>query len=125
MHSYGGSTIAREAVVAIFPVPDWVLRETFGLLRVVRSSLHAASLTYVYGKPHRNLLGQTVCLGYRITDHPLPPPPQRSDPTRPFAFTNQPPPPTPSAETVEVPCEEGRLERVPPGSLTTPVPLHP
>jgi hypothetical protein len=128
MHQYGGATLARADAVAVIPVPEPILRATFAFLRTLRTLMQPASLTYVYGPPHRDLFGRTVCKGYRITEHPQPTAAPRVDlnshqPSFPSVPGGQDLPP--EIDDVEVPCTDARLQHVTPGSLTTPLPLEP
>jgi hypothetical protein len=128
MHQYAGATLSRDNAVAVIPVPEPILKATFAFLRTLRTLMRPATLTYVYGPPHRDLLGRTVCKAYRITEHPQPTAPPRFDPN-----SHQPSFPAiagtqdlpPQIDDVEVPCNDPHLQHVTPGSLTTPLPLAP
>lgn len=126
MKHYGGlGDLAARAIAdaeAALAPPAQILAQTFGLIRVDRTVVRADSVAYVY-KRIRTPFGER-CLAWRITDHPKPPPPARYDPLH---------PPDPRRnlelkpeveESVEVSCNDPRMERVVPGSLTTPVPRH-
>ena len=122
------AVLTRANAVAVIPVPEPILRLTFAFLRIVRTTFQPASLTYVYGPPHRDLLGRTVCKGYRITEHPQPTAPPRVDldshqPNFPSVPSGQDLPP--EIDDVEVPCSDPHLQHVTPGSLATPLPLAP
>jgi hypothetical protein len=125
MRGYGGTGLGRDDAVVLIPVPADILRKTFALLRELRTLMRPDSLTYVYGQPHKNLFGQTVCAGYRIIDQPLPTPPPRPDPSHPFSYPARDVERPPEIYQVDVRCDDPHLVRVTPGSLTTPVPLHP
>jgi hypothetical protein len=125
MRGYGGTGVGPGDAIPRIPIPADILRATFALLRDVRTAFRAASLTYVYGHPHRNFLGQLVCEGYRITDQPLPTPPPRLDPNHPNSYPDRDVERPPEIDQVDVRCDDPKLVHVPLGSLTTPVPLHP
>ncbi|HTW83106.1 MAG TPA: hypothetical protein VMD91_03430 [Candidatus Sulfotelmatobacter sp.] len=127
MHAYAGTTPTSAEAKTVIPIPAPILAATFAIIRIVRSYWQPASLTYVYGPPHKNLLGQTVCRGYRIVHHPLPPPPAYHDPNGKGAeFPSGAPDLKPEIDDpVEVPCSGPNVVRVTPGSLATPLPLDP
>jgi hypothetical protein len=107
--------------------PAEILAATFGLIRISRTVTHAGSIAYVFERK-RDLLGREVCRSFRITDHPLPPPPTPPPSlsggfARPY-LPDRPPDLKPIVEVVDVSCNDARMEKVVPGSLRTPVPLH-
>jgi hypothetical protein len=104
-----------------------VLAATFGLIRVARTVVHADSIAYVFERK-KDILGREVCRAFRITDHPQPPPPTPPPSLaggfpRPY-LPDRPPDLKPVVEYVDVSCNDPRMERIAPGSLTTPVPRH-
>jgi hypothetical protein len=117
---------ALDAYEAALAPPAEILARTFGLIRVQRTAIVADSIAYVY-EHIRTPFGQR-CRAYRITEHPHPPPqPQKFDAKdtwrNPGADRN--PDLKPTVDTVEVSCNDRRMEAVVPGSLKTPVPRHP
>lgn len=114
---------AVDAYEKALAPPAEVLAATFGLIRVSRTLVRADSIAYVFERKH-DLLGREVCRAFRITDHPQPPPPSRFDPNRPLVFPDRAPDRKPVIEFVDVSCSDPRMEKVEPGSLTTPVPRH-
>jgi len=116
---------AYEAAVA---PPAEVLAATFGLIRVTRTSFTADSVAYVFERK-KDLFGREVCRAFRVTDHPKPPPPTPVPNViggfaRPY-IPDRPPDLKPVVEYVDVSCNDHRMERFAPGTLTTPVPRHP
>jgi hypothetical protein len=133
MQRYPGATVDRDAVKEgyeqlVRPPPE-VLAATFGIIRERRSNLHPDSVTYVFGEPRRNMIGRTVCRGWRVTDHPQASPAPASSSLmggRPApVFPGPNPDLKPQIDYVEVSCDDARMEKHVPGSLTTPVPRHP
>jgi hypothetical protein len=118
------ATEARDAALA---PPLEVLAATFGLIRVTRTAFRADSVTYVFERK-RDLFGREVCRAFRITDHPLPPPPTPQPSLsggfpRPY-IPDRNPDLKPVVEYVDVSCNNPRMEKIVPGSLKTPVPRH-
>jgi len=108
--------------------PAEVLAETFGIIRVQRTLVAAGSIAYVFER-RRDVLGREVCRAFRITEHPLPPPPTPPPSlvggvARPV-LPDRNPDIKPVVEYVDVSCNDRRMQKVDPGSLTTPVPRHP
>jgi hypothetical protein len=133
MQRYPGATIDRDTVAEAYerlvrPPPE-VLAATFGIIRERRSNLHPDSVTYVFGEPRRNLMGRTVCRGWRVTDHPHASPPPASSSLMGGRTTLVLPGPNPDLKPqidyVDVECDDARMEKHVPGSLATPVPRHP
>jgi hypothetical protein len=133
MQHYPGETVDRDTAAAAYEravrPPEEVLAAAFGIIRERRTNLHPDSLTYVFGEPKRNLIGRTVCRGWRVTDHPQPSAPSAPGslvggrPT--IAFPGPPPDLKPIIEYVDVACDDPRMEKHVPGTLATPVPRHP
>ncbi len=121
----GGYTTDRvlDAYEAALAPPLEVLAKTFGLIRVRRTLTQADSIAYVYERT-RNLFGQEVCKAYRITEHPQRPPTTYSTHTGPGAVDFPVPlaDVKPTVETVEVSCNDAKMQAVAPGTLTTPAP---
>ncbi len=124
------ATDPREALEdyerALAP-PAEVLAETFGIIRVQRTLMVADSIAYVFERK-RDLLGRETCRAFRVTEHPLPPPPTPPPSlvggfSRP-ALPDRNPDVKPVVEYVDVSCSDRRIEKVEPGSLTTPLPRH-
>jgi hypothetical protein len=118
---------AVEAYEKALAPPAYVLAATFGLIRVSRTVVHADSVAYVFERK-KDLLGREVCRAFRITDHPLPPRPTPA-PSLSGGFArpvipDRLPDLKPEVEFVDVSCNDPRMERIAPGSLTTPVPRH-
>ena len=117
-----------DAYEAALAPPAEVLAQTFGLLHITRTLIHADSLAYVFERK-RDFLGREVCRAWRITEHPLAPPPtplpSLAGGRAPDHYPRQHPDLKPEIEYVDVSCNDPRMEHVPPGSLKTPVPRHP
>jgi hypothetical protein len=108
--------------------PAYVLAATFGLIRVTRTLYHADSVAYVYER-RKDMFGREVCRAFQVTDHPQPPPPTAPPSlvggfARPY-IPDRSPDLKPVIEYVNFSCDDRRMERFPPGTLTTPVPRHP
>ncbi len=125
------ATDPKEALAAYeksLEPPAQVLAETFGIIRVNRTLLHADSIAYVFER-RRDLLGRETCRAFRITEHPPPPPPTPVPSVmggfaRPY-LPDRNPDLRPVLEYVDVSCSDPRIEKVVPGSLATPVPRRP
>ncbi|MDB5071269.1 MAG: hypothetical protein JWM87_2380, partial [Candidatus Eremiobacteraeota bacterium] len=118
---------AVDAYEKALAPPAEILAATFGLIRVKRTLVHADSIAYVFER-RRDVLGREVCRAFRITDHPQPPPPTPMPSlaggfARPY-LPDRSPDLKPVVETVDVSCNDPRMEKVEPGSLRTPVPRH-
>jgi hypothetical protein len=115
---------ALDAYEAALAPPAEILARTFGLIRVHRTTTVADSVAYVYERVSTPF-GER-CRAYRVTEHPLPPPPQKFDFTNPYRnpVPRGIPDLKPMIETVDVSCRDRRMEAVVPGSLKTPVPRH-
>jgi len=118
---------ARDAYEAALAPPLEILAKTFGLIRVARTMVVADSVAYVYER-HHTPFGDR-CLAWRVTEHPEPQPTPWHDPA-----IGAPPPNFPPGapdlkavveKSVEVDCNDKRMQAVAPGSLTSPVPRHP
>jgi len=119
---------AVDAYEKALAPPAEVLAATFGLIRVQRTLIHADSVAYVFERK-RDLLGREVCRAFRVTDHPLPPPPTPVPGIRIGSFPqpyipDRPRDLKPVVEYVDVSCNDPRMEKIEPGSLRTPVPRH-
>jgi hypothetical protein len=119
---------AADAYERELAPPAEVLAATFGLIRIDRTVIHASSVAYVFERK-RDILGREVCRAFRITDHPLPPPPTPVPGIRPGDINRPyiPGPPRdikPVVEFVDVSCSDARMEKIVPGTLRTPVPRH-
>jgi hypothetical protein len=118
---------AVSAYEAALAPPAEVLAATFGLIRVTRTTYTADSVAYVFERK-KDLFGREVCRAFRVTDHPKPPPPTPVPNliggfSRPY-IPDRPPDLKPVIEYVDVSCNDHRMERIAPGTLTTPVPRH-
>jgi hypothetical protein len=133
MQRYPGATVDRDTVTEAYerlvrPPPE-VLAATFGIIRERRTNVHPDSVTYVFGDPKRNLMGRTMCRGWRVTDHPQASPPPAADSLvggrTTLVLPERNPDLKPQIDYVDVSCDDARMEKHVPGSLATPVPRHP
>lgn len=125
---YDAQAVERAYLASLTPPPD-ILQRTFGIIYERRTLLDSDSVTYVYENMHATLLGVPICKGYRVTEHPLPPPlagpppnwriagaaaaaPQFIGARRPLTPTIQP--------ALWVRCNDPHLRPVVPGSLSEP-----
>ncbi|HZO93016.1 MAG TPA: hypothetical protein VFB22_04550 [Candidatus Baltobacteraceae bacterium] len=100
-------------------VPAEVLAETFGLIRITRSVMHAGSTTYVF-EHKKDIFGREVCRALRFTPHPLRTPPPRWDPNHGITWADRNPDLKPEVDYLDVSCSDPRIEAVTPGSLDRP-----